>query len=180
MKILFIYASTEGQTARIALRSLSILAGLGHSVALLHARDAAEVEVSDYDAVVVAASVHLGEYQDELREVVAAHAAALAERPNLFLSVSLAAAGDDAEDWKGLENVVARFSQETGWSPDRVEHVAGALKFTEYDFFRYWAMRWIEARRDPQADAGADREYTDWAALESALEDWTRAIGPVT
>jgi menaquinone-dependent protoporphyrinogen oxidase len=180
MKILILFASTEGQTAKIARRCLETLAELGHSVALVHARDADGLEVSSFDAALVAGSVHLGQYQAELVTAVSDHAAALGERANLFLSVSLAAAGDDPDDWKGLQDCVDRFSSETGWTPDRTEHIAGAFKFTQYDFFRYWAMRWIESRRDTTRQVGQDREYTDWEALDALLNDWTAAIQPVT
>ena len=60
-----------------------------------------------------------------------------------MLSVSLSAAGTDAEDWAGIHKCVAQFEADTGWIPGRVEHVAGAFRFSEYDFFRAWAMRRI-------------------------------------
>jgi menaquinone-dependent protoporphyrinogen oxidase len=97
--------------------------------------------------------------------------------PALFLSVSLTAAGKDAGDWEGLRASVARFTQETGWTPARVEHVAGAFRFSEYDFFKSWAMRWIAAERDDTVKPGEDKEYTDWEALGAVLKDWTAGLG---
>ena len=148
MKILFLYASTEGQTAEIARQGMNTLTDLGHSVALVHARDGYDLDFSSFGAVVVAGSVHAGSYQEELVKTVKAHVFALRERPNHFLSVSLAAAGTDDDDWNGLENCVQKFTADTGWTPDRTEHVAGAFKFSEYGFFRYWAMRWIRSKND--------------------------------
>jgi menaquinone-dependent protoporphyrinogen oxidase len=96
--------------------------------------------------------------------------------PTLFLSVSLSAAGKDAGDWEGLGVCVERFVRETGWTPARVEHVAGAFRFSEYDFFKSWAMRWIAAERDDEVKAGEDKEYTDWEALGALLKDWTAGL----
>jgi menaquinone-dependent protoporphyrinogen oxidase len=51
---------------------------------------------------------------------------------------------------------------------------AGRLRFTQYDFLKSWAMRWIAAKKDPQAGKGGDTEYTDWDALCRILDNWTR------
>jgi len=88
----------------------------------------------------------------------------------VFLAVSLTAAGNDEEDWKGLHKCIARFEEETGWTPARTLNVAGAFRFSEYDFFRAWAMRRIAAERDETVDTSADKEYTDWAALAREMD----------
>ena len=175
MKIAIIYASTEGQTRKIAHHAEDFLQGEGHSVTLRHATDAGDLRLGEFDAVILAASVHGGKYQAELVAYAKDHASALNQVASMFLSVSLGAAGDDAEEWSALRSYVDDLNSDTGWTPDQVEHVAGAFKFTEYDFFRYWAMRWMESKRDPSAPAGEDREYTDWDGLDKTLKDWTRA-----
>jgi menaquinone-dependent protoporphyrinogen oxidase len=172
MKIAIVYATTEGQTRKIVRFAADHLAGRGVTVELLRAADAQDLDLARFDAAIVAASVHLNAYQAEIREFARAHAAGLSALPTLFLSVSLAAAGDDADDWQGLARIVAGFARETGWTPARVEHVAGAFRFGEYDFFRAWAMRWIAAQKGQTVDRHGDTEYTDWAALERALDDW--------
>lgn len=175
MKIAIIYASTEGQTRKIVHHARDVLQGEDHSVTLRHATDAGDLRLTEFDAVILAASVHAGKYQSELVAYAKDHASALNQVKSMFLSVSLGAAGDDEADWTALKSHVDDLRTDTGWSPDKVEHVAGAFKFTEYDFFRYWAMRWIESKKDPSAPAGEDREYTDWERLDKTLEDWTRA-----
>lgn len=172
MKVLILYATTEGQTGKVARFAMDRLVEAGHSVAVISAGEAGGMTPETFDAAILAGSVHAGRYQKELVGYAREHAAALSGVRTLFLSVSLAAAGDDAEDWKQLEQIVARFMADTDWRPDRVEHVAGAFRFTEYDFFKYWAMRWIESNKDRSGTPGQDREYTDWEALACALEDW--------
>lgn len=177
MKILIVYATTEGQTAKVARFAFDRLVAAGHSVALVPAAEASGVDPGGFDGAVVAGSVHGGRFQKEVIGWARAEARRLDTVPTLFLSVSLAAAGDDAEDWAGLWACIDRFIEETGWTPGRVEHVAGAFRFSEYDFFKSWAMRWIAAQKDHGAPAGEDREYTDWAALDRVLGDWTAGLG---
>ena len=81
-----------------------------------------------------------------------------------------------AEDLKGLAECVDRFRTQTGWTPRRVEHVAGAFRFTEYNWFKTWAMRYIQSRKDPPARSGEDVEYTDWAALDTLIDSWLSGL----
>lgn len=173
MKILIVYASTEGQTRKIVRYAFDRLAAEGHAVELIAAGDAEGLDPSAFDAAILAGSVHAGHYQEELVDYARAATKTLARMPTLFVSVSLAAAGQDDDDWEGLHQAVRRFVEATGWTPGRVEHVAGAFRFGEYDFFKYWAMRWIEAQKDEDTRPGTDKEYTDWEALARVLEDWT-------
>lgn len=173
MRLAVIYASTEGQTRKISRFAADHLADAGHMVELLPAADADELDLGRFDAVIVAGSVHAGRYQDELVDFARERAVQLGKKKTLFLSVSLSAAGDDADDWKGLEACVERFIKETGWKPGRIEHVPGAFRFTQYDFFRSWAMRWIAAQKGEKIDPTQDKEYTDWVTLAAALDDWS-------
>ncbi len=176
MKILIAYGTTEGQTRKIARFCADLIADAGHVVELLNVRDGAELDVSRFDAAILAGSVHVLKYQDELVEFVTDNLTGLLTRPTLFLSVSLSAASDDPEELKGLDTCVRDFSRATGWTPDRVEQIAGAFRFTEYDFFRYWAMRWIASRHDEDVDPGHDKEYTDWDGLRTIVSDWCAAV----
>jgi menaquinone-dependent protoporphyrinogen oxidase len=176
MKILIVYATTEGQTRKVARYVFDWLAGAGHAAELITAAEAEGLDPSGFDGVVVAGSVHGGKYQAELVDWATGSARDLAKVPTLFLSVSLTAASKDEGDWAGLGGCVERFTREAGWTPTRVEHVAGAFRFSEYDFFKSWAMRWIAAERDDTVTAGEDKEYTDWEALAGLLKDWTAGL----
>lgn len=172
MNILIAYASTEGQTRKIARFCADYLIDKEHSVELVGADDAHDAELARFDAVLLAGSVHAGKYQKRLVALAKSKAAALSQVRSAFLSVSLAAAGTAADEWNGLSECVHRFAKKTGWTPPTVIHVAGAFRFTEYDFFKSWAMRWIASQKDQDIDPHKDKEYTDWAALKKSLDDW--------
>lgn len=176
MNILIAYESTEGQTRKIARYIADYLIGQGHSVELARAADAKDAELARFDAVLLAGSVHAGNYQKPLIKLAKRKASALTQVRAAFLSVSLAAAGTDADDWAGLTECVNRFAKKTGWTPPTVMHVAGAFRFSEYDFFKSWAMRWIASEKDQDVDPRKDKEYTDWAALKKTLDDWLTGV----
>lgn len=177
VKIAIVYATTEGQTRKVARFAADRLVQAGHAVELLRAEDAEGLDLARFDAAILAGSVHVGAFQGALKGFAYAQAEAPGRLPTLFLPVSLAVAGDDPGDRKGIEEVVEGFARDTGWRPGRVEHVAGAFRFGEYDFLKSWAMRWIARQKGQTAPArGEDREYTDWDRLGAALDDWAAGL----
>ncbi len=172
MRYLIIYATTEGQTRKICRFCADQLNSQGHSVEMLRVGDAEDVELALFDAVILAGSIHIGRLQAELGDFVATHAPALNVRPTLLLVVSLAIAGDDPKDRAELDSIAQEFADDAGWKPGRIEHVAGAFRFTEYDFFRSLAMRWIARQRGQKIDPHGDKEYTDWPALAEVISGW--------
>lgn len=173
MPILILYATTEGQTRKIARRAAAHLTHKGHSVELITAAESGQIDPRLYDRAILMASVHAGRYQEDFISAVIRNAEALARIPTAFLSVSLSAASDDPEDHESIAACVVKMQEETGWTPTHVEHVAGAFRFTRYDFLKSWAMRWIATKRDPDASTTTDTEYTDWDALYRFLDTWT-------
>lgn len=177
MKALVAYATSEGQTRKIARHVADRIVDTGQSVELLELSDAEDIELSRFDGVVLAASVHAGHYQKALANFAAKHADHIAKLPSLFLSVSLAAAGHDAEDWRGLHRILEDLEEATGWTPRQVEQIAGAYQPSKYDVFRGFIMRRIIAAKNPEADLDADKEYTDWQALDALTDDWMGSVG---
>ena len=169
MKLLIVYGTTEGQTRKIAeyLRAEAEKAGV--QAALCDAT-CAPIAPDGYDAVIIAASVHMHKYQTSVEHYIMANLGTLNDMPTAFCSVSLTAAGDDAESWKELEDLTARFLIETGWKPTMIQQVAGALRFTQYDFFKKFIMRMI-AKKAGEKDPSGDKEYTDWARLNVLLNE---------
>ncbi|WP_323786177.1 flavodoxin domain-containing protein [Thalassovita sp.] len=172
MKVLIVYASSEGQTRKIARKIMDRIADSGQAVELLPVSEAKGTDFSRFDRMIVAAPIHAGHYSRALSDFLSHEVENLSNVPMLFLSVSLAAAGHDAEDWRGLDQILDDFTAATGWQPSRVEQIAGAYKPSEYDVFRRYIMRRILAAKDPDADLDADKEYTDWAALEALVDEW--------
>lgn len=176
MNILIVYATTDGQTRKIARFAAHRFAEAGRSVELVNAEDTEGLDLSRFSGAVLAGSVHAGHIQKPLQDFAAANASALSAMHSLFLPVSLAAAGKDPEDWKSLSDTVSHFLAPTGWKPSRIEYVAGAFRFSNYDFFRGWVMRWIAASKDPSISPREDKEYTDWEALGRVLDDWAAGL----
>ncbi|MDA0339641.1 MAG: protoporphyrinogen oxidase, partial [Proteobacteria bacterium] len=93
--VLVIYASTEGQTVKIATYVADRCGQAGNATHIRQASDLTPLPA--FDAVVLAGSLHLGKHQPALVDFVVEHREQLAAVPSLFLSVSLSAAGGDED-----------------------------------------------------------------------------------
>jgi menaquinone-dependent protoporphyrinogen oxidase len=171
MKILILYGTTEGQTRKICEFVAKQLKEHGDTVALVDATGQTEIiDLRDYDAAIIAASLHAGQYQASVTHFARANHAWLNRIPSAFVSVSLSAAGTDPDDLKGIADCAERFKSETGWSTAEVHQVAGAFRFTEYDFFKRWVMKLIAWEKKVTVEPGKDLELTNWDALAETVD----------
>lgn len=170
MHIIILYDTTEGQTRKIARYAQRHLSAAGHATERLPAAKAQDAALVSSDAALLVASVHGGSYRSEIIEAARYHRANLSRLRTAFVSVSLPAAGEDPDDWRGLRDAVDVFQTSTGWEPGEVLHVAGAFWFLRYDWLKTWAMRRIAAQRVPTAQRGNDVESINWAALDHFLD----------
>lgn len=175
-RILILYGTGEGQTRKIAAFVADKLSAT-HQATLLDATDVHEpLNFSNFDAAIIAASLHAGGFQKSVARAVASDAARLAGMPNAFMAVSLSAAGDDVDDWRGLEECLERFWREADWRAEQVEHVAGAFRYTQYDYFKRMLMRQIAKKRGAPVDISRDWELTDWDQLAKFAEAFSARV----
>ena len=169
IRILIVYGTTHGQTAKIANAVSQALRSRAATVDVVPA-GRATCRPHGYDAVIVAASVHAGTYQKPVRRWVRSHAAELNRKPTAFVSVSLGVLQQDPKVQRELRAIVDRFTTEAGWSPVVVKQVAGALLYRQYNWFIRRIMKRIAAKAGGETDTTRDYEYTDWKDLCSFAE----------
>jgi menaquinone-dependent protoporphyrinogen oxidase len=174
-RILVLYGTTDGQTARIARALGDTLRSQDGDVDVFDARSTCP-SPDGYDAVIVAASVHAGGYQRAVRQWVRAHAHALNGKPSAFVSVCLAVLQREPAVQQELTAIVDRFFAATGWHPTMTKNVAGALLYTRYNWMKRWAMLRIVRKAGGDTDTSRDYEYTDWEDLRMFAEQFGRLV----
>jgi menaquinone-dependent protoporphyrinogen oxidase len=171
--ILVAYATTEGQTRKIAEFIAERLRIRGHRVDLIDtATPAAEAVSVAYQAAILGGSVHYDKHQDALAHFIKSNLAWLNAMPTAFFSVSLAPVHADAGGLAHAQHAADRFLEHTGLKPRRVRLVSGALLYTHYDFFKRMMMKMISRQQGRPTDTAADHEYTDWGDLEAFVDEF--------
>jgi menaquinone-dependent protoporphyrinogen oxidase len=169
-RILVVYGTTDGHTAKIAEFVATTLRSGGFLADIAEASDAPMPD--GYGAVIVAASVHAGGYQRSVARWVRAAVPLLQERATAFVSVCLGVLQHDAAVDSELDSMRQRFLTQTGWRPDDAKIVAGALLYTQYGWLKRCAMKRIASKAGGDTDTSRDFEYTDWNDLRTFVTEF--------
>jgi menaquinone-dependent protoporphyrinogen oxidase len=176
-RVLIVYGTTEGQTAKISRHIGGVLEESGHTVELVDAHKLpAGLKVNDFDGALVGASMHASKHDRRIRDFIKANHAALDEIPSSFFSVSLTAAEPREEDKAGLYRLISEFFDETGWHPERVGVIAGALLYTQYGFIKRMLMKMVMKRGGKPTDTSQDYEYTDWDDVTQYAREFSSSL----
>ena len=176
-EVLVLFATREGQTEKIARRMAAVLEAKGHRVQLRDVdRSSRELDLRRYGVIFVGSPVRVGSYLGSVTRFVQAQREALERIPSAFFSVSLAVAphgGERKSDGRAETlRVVEKFTRATGWTPRRIELIAGALPYSKYNFLVRFVMRRISAHAGGDTDTSRDYEYTDWNAVDRFASDF--------
>ena len=179
MKFFIAYATVEGQSRRIAEKLASFLETRGHQSVIASATEMSEYTLERPDGVLLCAPIHAGRYPSYFTDFVRREIDWLSAIPSAFVSVTLSIASDDPDERAEAARFPAALAAETGWEPRLVHNAAGALRYTEYDFFKRWMLKRIAGKHNAPTDTSNDYELTDWAALEAFAVDFIELCGAV-
>jgi menaquinone-dependent protoporphyrinogen oxidase len=181
-RILIAYGTREGQTARIVDEITLALEAGGHDVDVRNLKQSRPETLGAYDGAIVAASVHIGAYENEVRHWVRDHVSELDARPNAFVSVSLSAANHDAESIAGMDAVIQKFRDNTGWEPGRVVRFAGALLYSKYNWLVKRILRRIVRGQENGRYTDMTRDYvlTDFGEVRDFSREFGEAVRMVS
>ena len=172
------FATSEGQTRRIARRLANVLRDLGFESCALDVAgpNAAAIDWQQVHGAIVGASIHAGKHQRAAARFVRSHAADLTRVPSAFVSVSLSAASKNAKEIEAAEKLARAFPVSCGWTPARIASVAGRLAYREYGFFIRWVMKRIAKKEGAPTDTSRDYELTDWEEVDKLAREMARRI----
>lgn len=175
--LLIVYATTEGQTRKIAFFAQDAVMSAGRPAEVFDAAHIPpDLDIDDFAGAILAGSLHQGKHQASLAHFARRNATALNALPTLFLSVSLSAVVDDDTHRADCQSCIDGFTQETGLRPAESHAVAGALKYVEYDWVKRMIMRSISKHENRETDTSRDYEYTDWVGLKELVVRFVASI----
>jgi menaquinone-dependent protoporphyrinogen oxidase len=180
--VLVAFATHDGQTRKVAERIATVLRVRHHAVELLDLGHPPPetLDLSQFQAVLLGSPIRAQGYLRPVVRFVQSHRTELERLPTLFFSVGLAVLSRTGDGRAQTMRIVERLVAETGWHPQRVELVAGALPYTRYNFLVRFVMRRISRKEGGDTDTSRDYEYTDWAAVDRfAAEFVDEVAGPV-
>jgi menaquinone-dependent protoporphyrinogen oxidase len=173
-----LFASSEGQTALIAIRLAAVLHehGLDSQAIDVSTPEAETIDWSRVHGALVGASLHMGRHQKSAARFVHEHAAQLNAVPSAFFSVSLAAASKNPGEVADAERIARAFPEAHGWKPVRILSLAGRLAYREYNVFVRWLIKRIAKKEGGPTDTSRDHELTNWNDVDRLGREMAAAI----
>lgn len=170
---LIVYGTGEGQTAKVADHIAETMTDRGHEATTVNVAELSDdIEIDDFDAILIGASIHVGKHQQIIKDFITAQKALLRTKPTAFFQISLSSATEEGR--AQAATYIDEFIQETEWHPDRIGLFGGALRYSEYGFIKRLMMKQIAKRAVssmPNATSSGDIEFTNWDEVESFAAD---------
>ena len=165
-KLVIVYGTGEGQTAKIAQYIANVARNHDQTVEVYHVHALpAGFSLQAFDAAIVGASIHDGQYPGAILDFVTAHRAYLADTPSAFFTVCLTATQNTEAAGGQAQQYVHTFEQATGWQATRAGIFAGALRYSQYGLIQRARAKRVARRHGQDTDTSRDWEYTDWQAV---------------
>jgi menaquinone-dependent protoporphyrinogen oxidase len=161
-RILIVYGTTHGQTAKIAEHIQQTLEQDGFLVAIANAKTERIPALDQFQGVIIGASIIARGHQPSVAEFIRTHVAQLNAMPCAFFSVSASAGSAREAGRAAARRVRDQFLAEVGLQPALRESVAGAIAYTRYNPLLRWYMKRASKMNGGSIDTSRDHEYTDW------------------
>jgi menaquinone-dependent protoporphyrinogen oxidase len=176
-KFLIVYASKQGQTQKIALSISEHLKIHGCRSETFNIKDLPKnLELEDYNAIIIGASVHASGYSRKLYKWLKTNAKILSLKPTAFYSVCLGILQNEHKVSRAEQKIMEDLFKKTHWSPESSTIFAGALTYSKYNWLIKRVMRNIARKAGFETDMSKDYEYTDWNAVKHFTDRFSSIV----
>lgn len=160
-KALFLYSSREGQTKKILQYIDQQLTDLDCELVDLHTIQ--EVDFSQYDRILIGASIRYGHLNKKLYQFIEANLEQLNLHKVAFFCVNLTARKEEqGKDTPEGSVYIKTFLAKSPWQPSLIGVFAGALYYPRYNFFDKMMIKLIMTMTGGETDTSKEVEYTNW------------------
>lgn len=159
-KVLLLHSSTDGQTIKI-LHYIEEQLGENYQCELQDLNQLPELDFSDYDRVLIGASIRYGHLNNKLYEFITRNQSALEQNKVGFFCVNLTAR-KEGKNTPETSIYMKKFLRKSPWQPKLQAVFAGALHYPRYSWFDRIMIQFIMRITGGETDTTKEVEYTDW------------------
>jgi menaquinone-dependent protoporphyrinogen oxidase len=172
-RVLIVFASSHGQTAKIAAAIATRLRERGAEVDVVDAHAKTPPPPDDYDVVGLGSHVRGGKHDPAIHRYIDRHLSALQARQNFFFSVSLTAS--DKPYLADPGSYIYETTYATAFRADAAAAFGGALPYRRYNPILRLLMKLRSSRHGHPIDTSRDHTFTDWVQVRmfaDSIADW--------
>lgn len=164
--ILIIYSSTDGHTLKICQRLQRVIEQQDHRVKLVAIHDAAVVDLTLFDKIVIGASIRYGKHRPQVYDFIKINASVLDSKANAFFSVNIVARKPE-KNRPETNPYMKKFLKKIPWQPKQLAVFAGKIDYPKYSFWDRNIIRLIMWITKGPTHPEAVIEFTNWTEVEA-------------
>jgi len=161
---LIIYSSTDGHTKIICERITNFLND-GNFVELLPLEDAQKIELSNFEKIIIGASIRYGKHSKELYKFINLNKNILDKKKCAFFSVNVVARKPE-KNTAETNPYINKFLKISKWKPNKISVFAGKVDYPSYNFFDKYIIKFIMFITNGPTDTSQSYEFTDWSKVD--------------
>ncbi|MFB3057223.1 MAG: menaquinone-dependent protoporphyrinogen IX dehydrogenase [Ignavibacteriaceae bacterium] len=167
-RILIIYSTTDGHTREICQRLSKVIEAQDNQneVKLISINHGQDIEVDNFDKIVVGASIRYGKHRPQVHEFVNKYEKILDSKPNAFFSVNVVARKPE-KNQPDTNPYLLKFLKQVSWRPKELAVFAGKIDYPSYTFWDRLMIRLIMWITKGPTDPKTIIELTDWNKVEA-------------
>ena len=166
---LIIYSSTDGHTKTICKRLINFLKD-GDKIEIVSLEQAKKFELSEYNKVIIGASIRYGKHSKELYKFVNLNKDILNQKKSVFFSVNVVARKSE-KSTPNTNPYIKKFLKISSWRPKKLAVFAGRVNYPHYNFFDKYIIKFIMFITKGPTDTSQSYEFTDWSKVDNFAKE---------
>ena len=167
--VLIVYSSTDGHTKTICQRITNFLND-GNLVKLLPLEDAKKIDLSNFEKIIIGASIRYGKHHNELYKFINLNKNILDQKKCAFFSVNVVARKPD-KNTAATNPYINKFLKISKWKPHKITVFAGKVDYPNYNFFDKYIIKLIMFITKGPTNTSQSYEFTDWSKVDEFSEE---------
>ena len=167
--VLIVYSSTDGHTKIICQRITNFL-NEDNLVKLIPLEDAKKIDLSNFEKIIIGASIRYGKHSKELYKFVNLNKNILDQKKSAFFSVNVVARKPE-KNTAETNPYINKFLKISKWKPNKISVFAGKVDYPNYNFFDKYIIKFIMFITKGPTDTSKSYEFTDWSKVDDFSEE---------
>ena len=168
-KFLIIFSTTDGHTKKICQRIKNSLTD-GNLVELISLEDSKKVDLSNFEKIIIGASIRYGNHSKELYKFINLNKNILHQKKSAFFSVNVVARKPE-KNTAETNPYINKFLEISKWKPNKIKVFAGKVDYPNYNFFDKYVIKFIMLITKGPIDTSQSYEFTDWSKVDDFSEE---------
>ena len=168
-KVLIVYSTTDGQTKKICEKIIQT-GKKKQSIEMLSIHEASDLSISEYEKIIIGASIRYGKHNPLVYEFIKSNKAQLEKKSTAFFTVNVVARKKE-KNQPETNPYMKKFLELSGWQPDKLAVFAGRIDYPSYRFFDRLIIRLIMFITKGPTDTSQTYEFTDWTKVEEFAKE---------